>query len=61
MKSRPVRYVMSEALEKILTTLATQPVDDVEIQVDSALVLNPAEKALPFYPNHPELVRVLNT
>lgn len=52
---------MSEALETTLTILATQPVDDVEIQVDSALVLNPAEKALPFYPNHPELVRVLNT
>lgn len=33
-----------------------KPVDEVEIHVDSALVLNPADKTLPFYPNHPELV-----
>lgn len=34
-----------------------KPVDHVEIHVDSALILNPADKNLPFYPNHPELVR----
>ncbi|KAI5450214.1 aspartate--tRNA ligase msd1 [Naganishia albida] len=36
-------------------TGARMPVDEVEIHVDSALVLNPADRTLPFYPNHPEL------
>ncbi|KAJ9095328.1 hypothetical protein QFC21_005694 [Naganishia friedmannii] len=31
------------------------PVDGIEVQVDSAIILNAAAKTLPFYPNHPEL------
>ncbi|KAJ9107139.1 hypothetical protein QFC19_002799 [Naganishia cerealis] len=34
---------------------ALKPVDNIEVQVESAIILNPAEKSLPFYPNHPEL------
>ncbi|KAJ9111255.1 hypothetical protein QFC22_006555 [Naganishia vaughanmartiniae] len=36
-------------------TQPANPVDSIEVQVDSAIVLNAAEERLPFYPNHPEL------
>lgn len=32
------------------------PSDGVEVEVSEALLLNPAESNLPFYPNRPELV-----
>ncbi|GHJ89423.1 hypothetical protein NliqN6_5825 [Naganishia liquefaciens] len=51
-----VQGIVKERMKKANVEEAeSKPVDDVEIQVDSAMVLNPAEKALPFYPNHPEL------
>ena len=30
--------------------------DELEIGVEKVILLNPADKVLPFYPNHPELV-----
>ena len=30
--------------------------DGVEVEVSEAILLNPAESSLPFYPNRPELV-----
>ncbi len=33
--------------------------DELEIQVERCILLNPAERSLPFYPNHPELVSLV--
>ncbi|KAJ9091071.1 hypothetical protein QFC20_007746 [Naganishia adeliensis] len=44
-----------ESVVQVQGTVKERPVDHVEIHVGSALILNPADKNLPFYPNHPEL------
>ncbi|ODO01924.1 aspartate-tRNA ligase [Cryptococcus wingfieldii CBS 7118] len=35
---------------------ATSPVDDIELEIGKAILLNPADKVLPFYPNKGPLV-----
>ncbi|KAL7418924.1 aspartate--tRNA ligase msd1 [Cryptotrichosporon argae] len=50
-----VSGVVQPRKQKAKASEASQPADEVEVEVTQATLLNPADENLPFYPNRPEL------
>jgi aspartyl-tRNA synthetase len=51
-----IEGMVKPRLKKATKKSSLDVADELEIGVDKAILLNPADKVLPFYPNHPELV-----